>query len=164
MGNKQNLTVDISTIDKSTYICGMEKLGSIFFYHLEKAIKTYRQYAQNKLKENGFSITIDQWLVLKVLSDNPSVTQNELAVRVFKDKASVTRIIEILVKERYLHRDFHENRRRYKLTITDKGYKVLKDIMPAVLKNRKKALTGLGPSEIAIAEKVLKAIAENCSR
>lgn len=142
----------------------MEKLSSIFFYHLEKAIKTYRQYAQNKLKENGFSITIDQWLVLKVLSDNPAVTQNELAIRVFKDKASVTRIIEILVKDHYLHRDFHENRRRYKLTITGKGHTMLKKVMPTVLKNRKTALTGLTTAEIEKAEKVLKTIAKNCSK
>ncbi|MBC7862366.1 MAG: MarR family transcriptional regulator, partial [Bacteroidia bacterium] len=71
----------------------MEKLESVFFYHLEKAIKSYRQFAQNKLNSNALTITIDQWLVLKVLSDNQDITQTELAERVFKDKASVTRII-----------------------------------------------------------------------
>lgn len=76
----------------------MENLDLIFFYHLDKAIKTYRQFAQEKLKENGFDITIDQWLVLKAVSENQDINHNDLADAVFKDKASVTRIIELLVK------------------------------------------------------------------
>ena len=78
----------------------MENLDLIFFYHLDKAIKTYRQFAQEKLKENGFDITIDQWLVLKAVSENQDINHNDLADAVFKDKASVTRIIELLVKGR----------------------------------------------------------------
>jgi MarR family transcriptional regulator, transcriptional regulator for hemolysin len=148
----------------NTYLCVMENLNSILFYHLDKAIKSYRQYAQNKLKENGMNITIDQWLVLKVLNDNPEVTQNELAEMVFKDKASVTRIIEILVTNNYLDRQINdENRRRFILTPTKKGKQILKEIMPTVLKNRKTALKNLTEEEILIAEKVLKTITANCT-
>lgn len=141
----------------------MEKLNSIFFYHLERAIKTYRQYAQNRLKENGFTITIDQWLVLKAITDNPELTQTDLADIVFKDKASVTRIIDLLVKNKYLSRSAHkESRRRVNLTVTAKGTKIIKDIMPTVLKNRKTALSNLNNKDILAAEKVLKMIAKNC--
>jgi MarR family transcriptional regulator, transcriptional regulator for hemolysin len=143
----------------------VEQLNSIFFYHLDRAIRTYRQYAQKQLAENGFHITIDQWLVLKVLSDNPLATQNELAEKVFKDKASVTRILEILVKSDFLTREFNEeNRRRFKLTITKKGKQVLKDVMPTVRRNRKQALKDISEKEMLIAEKVLKKISMNCAR
>lgn len=143
----------------------MEKLNSIFFYHLEKAIKTYRQYAQAKLRQNGFDITIDQWLVLKAIDDNPDISQNEISEMVFKDKASITRIIEILVFQQYLIRTTpDENRRRKKLSITSKGKKNLKDIVPAVRKNRKAALHSLSEEEILVAERVLKGIIQNCSK
>jgi MarR family transcriptional regulator, transcriptional regulator for hemolysin len=143
----------------------VEQLNSIFFYHLDRAIRTYRQYAQKQLAENGFHITIDQWLVLKVLSDNPLATQNELAEKVFKDKASVTRILEILVKSDFLTREFNEeNRRRFKLTITKKGKQVLKDVIPTVRRNRKQALKDISEKEMLIAEKVLKKISMNCAR
>ena len=142
----------------------MEQLDSIFFYHLDKAIRTYRVYAQKRLSNKGFEITIDQWLVLKVLNDNPDVNQNELAELVFKDKASIARMIELLVKNGYLTREFHEsNRRRYKLTITKKGKQLLKDIIPTVKKNRKNALHDLNEKEIKIAEKVLRKIFINCT-
>ena len=71
----------------------MEKLENIVFYSMDRAIRSYRQYAQQQLKKNDFAITIDQWLVIKCLIENPDVTQVELSERVFKDNASVTRIL-----------------------------------------------------------------------
>lgn len=142
----------------------METLNSIFFYHLEKAIKSYRQYAQGQLKKNGFTITIDQWLVLKALDDHPDINQNELAEMVFKDKASITRMLDILITSKYLKKETDENnKRQHKLIITPKGYQILKDIMPTVLKNRKKALSHLSEKEIVSSEKVLKTIIKNCT-
>lgn len=140
----------------------MEKLNSIFFYHLERAIKTYRQYAQAQLKKKGFYITIDQWMVLKALTENPDITQNDLSDLVLKDKASVTRIIDLLVAARYLKRGKHESGRRKKLMVTEKGQKLLKEIVPTVLKNRRNALKRIGEKDIAVAEEVLVAIADNC--
>jgi MarR family transcriptional regulator for hemolysin len=158
----RNYVVDISTFAIFVY---MEKLESIFFYHLEKAIKSYRQFAQNRLVENGQFVTIDQWLVLKVLKDNPGIAQVALAEKVFKDKASVTRIIDILVKNKHLKRSPHEqDQKRSKLTITKKGEKIIKAIMPTVSQNRKTALKGLTKKEIQIAEKVLLKITANCER
>ncbi|MBX7095563.1 MAG: MarR family transcriptional regulator [Flavobacteriales bacterium] len=143
----------------------MEKLNTIFFYHLDKAIRNYRQYATQQLKEAGFSITIDQWLVLKVLHEDPEVTQSELAEKVLKDKASVTRIIEILVKDKYLQRKSHdESRRRYKLIITQKGLSLLSEIQTVVLRNRRVALKGVEKNDLDVAENVLRNIAENCSK
>jgi MarR family transcriptional regulator for hemolysin len=143
----------------------MEKLSSIFFYHLDKAIKTYRQYAQVRLKEKGFNITIDQWMVLRSIADSADIQQNEISGQVFKDKASVTRIIETLVQDRLLKRDDHPvSNRRWKLSLTAKGKELLKDIRPTVLKNREKALNGISENELKIAEKVLKRIADNCKK
>src|SRR5690606_41879789 len=77
----------------------MENIESVVFYTIDKSIKAYRQYAQKQLKEAGFQVTIDQWLVLKNIQELPQISQQELSRRVFKDNASVTRIIDLLVKQ-----------------------------------------------------------------
>ena len=82
----------------------MERLETINFYLLDKAIRTYRIYSQKKLRENGFKITVDQWLIIKVLMENPGISQQNIAEKAFKDNASVTRIIDLLVKSKYLDR------------------------------------------------------------
>jgi MarR family transcriptional regulator, transcriptional regulator for hemolysin len=76
----------------------MQSVSSVIFYKIEKAIKSYRQLAQKKLREAGLRITVDQWLALNCLKDAPILSQKELAAILFKDEASVTRIIRLLEK------------------------------------------------------------------
>lgn len=142
----------------------MQKLNEIFFYQLEKAIKSYRRYVQARFKDHGFGITVDQWLVLKALSENSKLTQSDLAELVFKDKASMTRLIELLVLKKLVQRAAHEtSRRRFKLTITDKGNELIAQIMPLVKDNRKYGLHGINFAELQATEQTLKKIIENCS-
>jgi MarR family transcriptional regulator, transcriptional regulator for hemolysin len=141
----------------------MEKLEQILFYTLEKAIKTYRQFAQKKINEYGLDITIDQWLILKTLQDNPDISQQQIAEKVFKDFASVTRMIELLVTKEYLKRDFHlVDRRRFSLSITKKGNKILETLVPLITNNRKIALQSFTEIEIKAMQKSLLKIIDNC--
>lgn len=142
----------------------MQKLNEIFFYQLEKSIKSYRRYVQARFKEHGFNITVDQWLVLNALNENTKLTQSDLAELVFKDKASMTRLIELLVLKKLVQRAAHEtSRRRFKLTITNKGHELISQIMPLVKENRKVGLNGINNNELQATENVLKKIINNCN-
>jgi len=143
----------------------VEKLESIIFYTIDKSIRTYRTYAQNRLKEHGFKITIDQWLIIKAIMENPGISQQELGEKVFKDNASVTRIIELLVKAEYLERKIHPNdRRKSNLEITKSGKKIIEDVQLLVLENRKTALSGISEKDLKTMFTVLGKITENCKK
>ncbi|MBV8390832.1 MAG: MarR family transcriptional regulator [Mucilaginibacter sp.] len=143
----------------------MEKLDQIFFYSLEKAIKSYRQFAQRTMMKQGFDLTIDQWLVLKNIIDHPEWAQNEIAEAAFKDFASVTRIIELLVKKGYLTREIHpEDRRRFRLEPTPKVFGVLKAVEPITKSNRETALNGVSEEEAKLVQQCLTKIIENCNK
>lgn len=140
----------------------MEKLDSIIFYNIDKAIRSYRNYAQRQLKLNGFTITIDQWLIIKAILENPEITQNEIGNLVFKDNASVTRIIELLVKSEYVIRTIHsKDRRKTNLEVTDLGIKIIKDVQKIVEQNRAIALDGISKEELQIMNNTLLKISEN---
>ncbi|MBL7979874.1 MAG: MarR family transcriptional regulator [Bacteroidetes Order II. Incertae sedis bacterium] len=140
----------------------MEKLSNIIFYTLEKSIKTYRQFAQRNISAAGFTITIDQWLVLKTIQEDSSISQQQLALKVFKDFASITRIIELLVKNGYLIRNFHkEDRRRFELTLSKEGVTIIKSLEPVINKNRTKALYGLSVEDIENLQTSLNKIISN---
>lgn len=139
------------------------KLDDVIFYSIDRAIRTYRQYSQKLIKARGFEITIDQWLVMKALLENPGIRQQQLAELVFKDNASITRIIELLVQNGYLHREVHSSDRRMtNLTVTQKGMKMLQDLQPLIMENRRKALENIDDRMIAQAKKMLDQIALNC--
>lgn len=141
----------------------MEKLSDIVFYNIDKAIRSYRMYAQKKLRENGFQITIDQWLVIKAILENPGMPQQELAGIVFKDNASITRIIDLLVKAGYLDRSVDTNdRRRSVLKVNKKGVQVIKDVQVLVLKNRAVALEGISPEALEATNNFMKTVIKNC--
>src|SRR5579863_4276391 len=142
----------------------MERLDQIFFYSLEKAIKSYRQFAQRNMMKQGFDLTIDQWLVLKSIIDNPEWTQQEVAEAAFKDFASVTRIIDLLVKKGYLTRAIHTgDRRRFKLAPTKKAIENLVAMGPVTTRNREVALHGISKEEAALVQGYLLKIIENCT-
>jgi DNA-binding MarR family transcriptional regulator len=141
----------------------MEKLNDTFFYNLEKSVKAYRQYFQNQLKANGFDITLDQWLILNTIIENPNISQNEIAEKVFKDKASVARIIELLVQNGFLTRSIHPtNRRMFQLSITPKGDETIERLSGLVEVFRKNAVLGISPDMLKETQSIMKVIIANC--
>jgi DNA-binding MarR family transcriptional regulator len=132
-------------------------------YSIEQAIKEYRKVSQKNISKVVRDITIDQCLVLIILNMEVSISQNELANLIFKDNASITRMIELMVKNDYLNRTIHnEDRRKFNLEITDKGKKTIALINPIIQINRKTALKGLSLEEIALLDKTLNKIIANC--
>ena len=142
----------------------MERLEEVIFYKLESAIKTYRQLAQRNITRSGFDITVDQWLIMKVVLDKEELKQNEIAEKVFKDAASVTRIIDLLINKEYLVREVHGNdRRRSQLKLTSKGKSILAKVQVIIHKNRTLALNNISESRIKEMSKTLSTIISNCN-
>jgi DNA-binding MarR family transcriptional regulator len=95
------------------------RLQDVIFYFLEAAAKSYRRFAQARLDRAGLDITVDQWLVLKTIHDSPDVTLQQVGTAVFKDFASVTRIVQLLERKGMLRRKPHPaDGRRSELVLT----------------------------------------------
>ena len=142
----------------------MEQLNQSFFYTLEKAIKVYRQYFQTQLKNAGYGITVDQWLVLNMIIDFKGITQTEIAERIFKDKASITRIIDLLVINEYVTRKPHPNHgKMIQIDITAKGTDTITTLKKEVPKFRDFALRTIDDTSKKEVQSVLKSIINNCT-
>ena len=134
-------------------------------YLIEQAIKEYRKISQKNISGIVKDITIDQCLILMVLTRNANISQNEMAQLVFKDNASITRMIELMVKKEYLARTVHnEDRRKYILEITEKGKKTIDLIDPVIKQNRETALHDFSEEEIVLLDKMLNKIIDNCKK
>ena len=132
-------------------------------YLIEQAIKEYRKVSQKNITKVIKDITIDQCLILIILNQNENISQNILANLIFKDKASVTRMVELMVKKEYLNRSIHtQDRRKFNLVITEKGKNTIDLLSPIIQINRKTALNGLSVEEIDFLDKTLNKIIINC--
>ncbi|WP_350288681.1 MarR family transcriptional regulator [uncultured Croceitalea sp.] len=135
------------------------------FYQIEKAIKQYRIMAQGNLNKLGYKITINQILLMIEIDHNPEVSQVELSELLFKDVASITRMIELLVKEDFITRMENVNDRRKKdLKITNTGQKLLSLAKPVIFKNREIAQKDLNEEEQEILFTLLNKIILNTSK
>ncbi|WP_223786606.1 MarR family winged helix-turn-helix transcriptional regulator [Marinicella meishanensis] len=133
------------------------------FYRIEKAIKSYRQFAQQQIAAVQSGITVDQLLILGLLDAEPDLAQKDLAKMLFKDHASITRMIELLVKRGHLLRSVHpEDRRKFKLAISTQGQQTLAQLKPTILRNRAHALQGIAPAELQQLTHILNKIINNC--
>lgn len=142
-----------------------DNITDVIFYTIEKSIKSYRKFAQKRFDQARLDITIDQWLVLNCLNKNENISQNKLAELIFKDVASVTRIIDLLVKKEYVIRSFHSSdRRRFNLTITEKGEAIIREATNIVNENRRAALTSISDEEVKQANLILQKLITNCEK
>ncbi|TGD82499.1 MarR family winged helix-turn-helix transcriptional regulator [Hymenobacter wooponensis] len=139
-------------------------LSNIIFYSLDKAIRQYRRFAQANIDKAGVDITVDQWLVLRVLEEHDDLTQTEIAERVFKDQASVARILALLLRRGLLDSEPQPNDgRRSRLRVSQAGEAALAAVHPVVLNNRAIALDGLSETDLDHLRQALERIYRNCS-
>ena len=139
------------------------RLQDVIFYSLESAAKAYRRFAQARLHAAGIDITIDQWLVLKTIHESADVTLQQVGTAVFKDFASITRIVQLLERDGLLRRKPHpSDGRRSELVLTRSGESLIRKVEPIARANRSRALAGIDAKQVAQVREVLKRIIENC--
>ena len=139
------------------------RLQDVIFYSLESAIKAYRRFAQSRFAAAGIKITVDQGMVLKTIHDSPDITLQQVGVVVFKDFASVTRIVQLLEQKGLLRRKRHPtDGRRSTLLLTSAGESAIRASLSIAQANRRHALKGISQEEVEQLRALLNRITENC--
>ncbi|TRZ42423.1 MarR family winged helix-turn-helix transcriptional regulator [Robertkochia solimangrovi] len=132
------------------------------FYTIERTIKSYRKFSNRNFSRVVDDITVDQKLILQYLNSSPELSQTEIAELVFKDTASITRMIDLMVKKDFLKRSINtEDRRKFKLEITAKGKDILSRLEPVIAANRKTAFAGISEEELIQLDRTLQKILSN---
>lgn len=132
-------------------------------YSIEETIKAYRRLSQHNISQIVPDITVDQALILLLLENNDK-TQTEIADLVFKDYASMTRIVKLMMNKDYLiKKTDNQDKRKAKLEITEKGKIIIKKLKPIIQVNRKTALNTISEEELEQLYKTLQKITKNCN-
>lgn len=139
-----------------------QELFARYSFLLDRTARKVKQYAQHQFKTGEFDVTVDQWLVLKNLSENELLSQTELANLVFKDHPTLTRIIDLLCKKRYVERLPHpQDRRSFQLHLTNQGLEKVCELKPKILEIREKAWENLTPRDFDEFKRILDTIYKN---
>ena len=116
------------------------------------------------MREKNLPITPDQFRVLTSLWQQDGKSQQELAVSSNRDRANVTRLIDILEREGIVERHDDENDRRvFKIYLTKKGRELESEAATCAQQAIKDAQKGIPKEDIEICMRVLKKTIENLS-
>ncbi|MBA4302571.1 DNA-binding transcriptional regulator, MarR family [Algoriphagus alkaliphilus] len=139
-----------------------QELFAKYSFLLDRTARKVKQYAQHQFKTGEFDVTVDQWLVLKNLSENELLSQTELANLVFKDHPTLTRIIDLLCKKGYVERVPHpQDRRSFQLLLTESGSAKVSALKPKILEIREKAWENLTTRDFEEFKRILDTIYQN---
>ena len=137
-------------------------IESVILFQLDKTSKIAKQYSQREFERLGLGITIEQWILLKIIQENNELSQRELADKSFRDPASITRTLDLLHKVGLIDRQpIPENRRQYQIHLTTKGEKFITTHMPIIQKHRRKSIEGIPAKDLKKLEGLLLKIQGN---
>jgi DNA-binding MarR family transcriptional regulator len=117
---------------------------------------------QKNFRLAGLEITIEQWSVLYHLWKQDGMSQQELCNRTFRDKPSITRLIDNLEKQKLVKRMPSKEDRRINLVCLTESAKLLQDkTIELANQTMDEALIGVNKNEIEIVKQVFQKVYDN---
>jgi len=117
---------------------------------------------QKNFRLSGLEITIEQWSVLYHLWKQDGLSQQELCNRTFRDKPSITRLLDNLEKQKLVKRMPSKDDRRINLVCLTEPAKLLQDkTIELANQTMDEALVGVGKNEIEIVKQVFQKVFDN---
>ena len=117
---------------------------------------------QKNFRLAGLEITIEQWSILYHLWKQDGLSQQELCNRTFRDKPSITRLIDNLEKQKLVKRMPSKEDRRINLVCLSEPAKLLQDkTIELANQTMDEALIGVGKNEIEIVKQVFQKVYDN---
>jgi DNA-binding MarR family transcriptional regulator len=115
---------------------------------IDRTYKVVRQDLINRFKNAAIDLTPEQWVIVSKLHHEGEMSQTELAAESFKDKPTVSRILDLLAKKGYVTRRSDEiDRRKFNIAITPKGEDIIKLATPEVEASRAVGWSNLSQDE-----------------
>lgn len=141
-----------------------QNIRSVLLFQIDRTSKVAKQYSQRQLDANGIDITVDQWVLLKIIQESETLSQRELATKSGRDPASITRTLDLLQRKGLvLRQQIEGNRRQYEVVLTVGGAAFVEKHLPLIMLQRQQSVKGISEADLKKAFRVLERIQANMS-
>ena len=138
------------------------KKGELYSFITGKASIAIARRLQKKFNSAGLNLTIEQWSVLYQLWKQDGSSQQDLCLRTFRDKPSITMLVDNLEKLQLVKRVPSESDRRINLVfLTKHGIKMEEQSMALAEETLNEALTGIPSDNINLCKEILQQVYDN---
>jgi DNA-binding MarR family transcriptional regulator len=138
------------------------KKGELYSFITGKASTAIARRLQKKFNQAGLNLTIEQWSVLYHLWREDGISQQELCNATFRDKPSITRLVDNLEKLQLVKRVSSESDRRMNMIyLTKQAQKLQEQTMQLAEETLNEALEGVPVERIDVCKEVLQIVYDN---
>ncbi len=136
--------------------------SELYSFITGKASTAIARRLQKNFKQAGVEITIEQWSVLYHLWKEDGRSQQQLCNATFRDKPSITRLVDNLEKLNLVKRVAAENDRRINLIyLTKNAQKLEEETMLIADETLNEALKTVPADRIDVCKEVLQIVYDN---
>ncbi|MBD0374895.1 MAG: winged helix-turn-helix transcriptional regulator [Flavisolibacter sp.] len=138
------------------------KWGELYSFISGKASTAIARRLQKKFNASGLNLTIEQWSILYHLWKQDGQSQQELCNATFRDKPSITRLVDNLEKLALVKRVGDESDRRInKVYLTKSAQKLQEQTMKLAEETLNEALEGVPSDQVNLCKQVLQRVYDN---
>ncbi|MBN8836773.1 MAG: MarR family transcriptional regulator [Sphingobacteriia bacterium] len=138
------------------------KRGELYSVINAMAAAAVARRMQKNFRDAGLDITIEQWSVLYHLWKEDGLSQQDLCNRTFRDKPSITRLIDNLEKLKLVKRTTSKyDKRKNQIYLTDSAKDLQQHTIDLANKTMDEALVGIAKDEIETVKIVLQKVYDN---
>ena len=138
------------------------KRGELYIFITGAASTAIARRLQKNFKQQGIDITIEQWSVLYHLWKQDGLSQQELCNATFRDKPSITRLVDNLEKLKLVTRVSSKDDRRINRIFLSEPATMLSDLtMDLANQTLNEALVEVTNEEIETCKSVLQRVYDN---
>jgi DNA-binding MarR family transcriptional regulator len=138
------------------------KKGELYSFITGKASTAIARRLQKKFNTAALNLTIEQWSVLYHLWKQEGISQQELCNATFRDKPSITRLVDNLEKLGLVKRVPSEHDRRINLVyLTKQAQKLQEESMGLAEETLNEALETVPLEKIEVCKEVLQIVYDN---
>ena len=115
---------------------------------IDRTMKIIRSTYTETFKRIGADITTEQWVILDALYHEDSQSLTGLSEGIYKNVATVSRIIDLMTKKGLVKKiRTSSDKRRYSIALTAKGQKLFEKVEPEVKRLRTSGWKGLSEKD-----------------
>ncbi len=138
------------------------KKGELYSFVTGKASTAIARRLQKRFNNAGLNLTIEQWSVLYHLWKEDGRSQQQLCNATFRDKPSITRLVDNLEKLNLVKRVPSESDRRINLIyLTKNAQKLEEETMQIADETLNEALSSVPADQIEVCKHVLQIVYDN---
>lgn len=129
-------------------------IKDLLSYRLHRTANAISRSAALRYKRQ-FDVSLGEWRAIALLGAEAPLSLNDLARAASLDKAQMSRVVSALVERQLVFREIGGAGRPLRLTLTDMGQKLYRDLIEAAAERDAAFLECLTPQEHAVLEAAL---------